>query len=47
MGLAWNRQAQTVNASSVLAATLTLSVFSNVTGITNFSFDIVIVGAEQ
>jgi len=46
MGLAWNRQGQTVNASSVLAATLTLSVFSNVTGITNFSFDIVIAGTE-
>jgi hypothetical protein len=47
MGLAWNRQAQTVNASSVLTATLTLSVFSNVTGITSFSFDMVIAGTEQ
>jgi hypothetical protein len=47
MGLSWNREAQTVSLGSVVSATLTLSVFSNITGITNFSFDIVIVGTEQ
>jgi len=47
MALAWNRQGQTVNAGSSTQATLTLSVFSNITGITNFSFDIVIAGVEQ
>jgi hypothetical protein len=47
MALAWNRQGQAVNAGSSVQATLTLSVFSNVTGITNFSFDIIITGAEQ
>jgi hypothetical protein len=47
MRLSWNREAQTVSLGSVLNATLTFSVFSNVTGITNFSFDIVIAGTEQ
>ena len=47
MRLSWNREAQTVNLGSVLNATLTFSVLSNVTGITNFSFDIVIAGTEQ
>ena len=47
MRLSWSREAQTVNLGSVLNATLTFSVFSNVTGITNFSFDIVIAGTEQ
>jgi hypothetical protein len=47
MGLTWNRQGQTVNAGSVTQAALTLSVYSNVTGITSFSFDIIIAGIEQ
>jgi len=47
MALGWNRQAQTLNAGSSTQATLTLSVFQNATGITNFSFDIIINGAEQ
>ena len=47
MGLSWNREGQTVNSGSVVAATLTLSVSSSIGGITNFSFDIVITGTEQ
>jgi hypothetical protein len=47
MTLGWNRQGQTLNAGSSTQATLTLFVFQNATGITNFSFDIIITGAEQ
>jgi hypothetical protein len=47
MGLAWNREGQTVTVGSVLMANLSLSVSSSVAGITNFSFDIFIVGTEQ
>lgn len=47
MGLSWNREAQSVSAGTVAAAVLTVSVYSNVTGIANFSFDIVIAGVEQ
>jgi hypothetical protein len=47
MALTWNRQGQTLNAGSVTQAALTLSVYSNVTGITSFSFDIIIAGIEQ
>ena len=47
IGLSWNREAQSVSAGTVVAAVLTVSVYSNVTGITNFSFDIVIAGIEQ
>lgn len=35
------------SSGSVLSATLTLSVSSSISGITNFSFDIVITGTEQ
>lgn len=47
IGLSWNREAQSVSAGTAVAAVLTVSVYSNVTGITNFSFDIVIAGIEQ
>jgi hypothetical protein len=47
MGLTWNRQDQTLNAGTTTTANLTLTVFSNITGITNFSFDIIIAGTEQ
>lgn len=47
VGLAWNREGQTVSVGSVLTANLSLSVSSSIAGITNFSFDMVIVGAEQ
>jgi hypothetical protein len=47
VGLSWNREAQTVTSGSVVAAILTLSVSSSISGITNFSMDIVITGTEQ
>ena len=47
IGLSWNRETQSVAAGAVVAAALTISVYSNVTGITSFSFDIVIAGIEQ
>jgi len=47
MGLSWNREGQIVNSGTVVTATLTLSVSSSITGITSFSFDIVITGTEQ
>lgn len=47
MALSWNRQGYTLSAGSTVQAILTLSVFSNITGIANFSFDIIISGTEQ
>lgn len=44
--LAWNREGTKLNASSVIQATLTLTVSSNIAGITNFSFEIIIAGTE-
>jgi hypothetical protein len=44
MGLVWNRENQTITAGSVVTAVLTLSVSPSITGITDFSFDIVITG---
>lgn len=43
--LNWNREGYSLNASLVLQAVFTLSVSSSITGITNFSFDIVITGS--
>jgi hypothetical protein len=42
--LGWDYAGQTVDPGGVLKATLTLAVTSNITGITSFSFDIIIVG---
>jgi type IV secretory pathway VirB10-like protein len=47
MGLSWNREGLIVNSGTVITATLTLSVSSSISGITSFSFDIVITGTEQ
>jgi hypothetical protein len=47
LGMSWNRETQSVAVGTVVAAVLTISVSSNITGITNFSFDIVIAGIEQ
>jgi hypothetical protein len=47
MTLSWNREGQSVNSGSVLSATLSLSVSSSISGITSFSFDIIITGTEQ
>lgn len=46
MTLSWNRGGQTLTSGSIVSATLTLSVSSSITGITSFSFDIVITGTE-
>lgn len=46
LGLSWNREGQIVNSGSFVAATLTLSVSSSISGITSFSFDIIITGTE-
>lgn len=47
MRLTWNREGQALSPGTVAPATLTLSVFANTSGITDFSFDIVIAGLEQ
>jgi hypothetical protein len=41
----WNREGTTLGANEVAIATLTLSVSSNISGITTFSVDIVIASA--
>jgi hypothetical protein len=45
IALSWNREGQSVNPSEIVDATLTLAVSPGVSGITDFSFDIVIVGS--
>jgi hypothetical protein len=47
ISLSWNREAQTLAAGNVIQATLMLNVSASIGGISNFSFDTVIVGAEQ
>ncbi len=42
--LSWDYASQTVDPGTVVKINLTLAVSSNVTGITNFTFDIVITG---
>jgi hypothetical protein len=42
--LSWNREGTQINAGAVIPAVLTLSVSGAVTGITDFSFNTVIVG---
>jgi len=46
IALTWNRENYVLNEDSVVSATLTLSVSSTITGIDNFSFDILIEGTE-
>ncbi|MBX5327652.1 MAG: hypothetical protein ACQXXH_01500 [Candidatus Bathyarchaeia archaeon] len=45
MTLTWDRESATLNAGQVLKATFTLTISASITGITNFSFDITIVGS--
>lgn len=45
--LDWNCSDQLVNSGSVVCAVLALNVSSSVSGITSFTFDIVITGTEQ
>jgi len=42
ISLSWNYNGQTINANQVITVTLTLSISSNIQGITTFSFDIII-----
>ena len=42
--LSWDREGAQVNAGEVIPAILTLSVSGSITGITNFSFNIVLAG---
>jgi len=46
ISLSWNREGQIVDTASLVAATLTLSVSWDISGITDFSFDMVITGTE-
>jgi len=46
--LSWNREGYVLNTTApVVQAILTLSVPSNISGVTNFSFYIIITGTEQ
>jgi hypothetical protein len=45
MTLTWNYSGQSINTGAAVQVKLTLSLSANVTGITNFSFDINIVGS--
>jgi len=42
----WNREGTVLNAGSSVTTLLTLSVSSSITGITNFSFNVTIVGTQ-
>jgi hypothetical protein len=44
ISLSWNYSGQTIGANQVVTVTFSLSISSNIQGITTFSFDIVIVG---
>jgi len=46
MTLSWTRENYVLNPGYVISATITLSISSSVTGITNFSFDVTITGTE-
>jgi hypothetical protein len=41
----WNSEGNPLNVNQVISAVLTLSVRSNITGVTDFSFNIVIIGS--
>jgi hypothetical protein len=43
--LTWNREGQVIEPQTVAAATLSLSVSANISGITDFSFDTIVTGA--
>jgi hypothetical protein len=47
MSLSWNREAQTLAVGNVTLATLVLNISASISGISSFSFDTVIIGAEQ
>jgi hypothetical protein len=41
----WNSEGKSLNVNEVTSSVLTLTVRNNITGITNFSFDITIIGS--
>ena len=45
LALSWNYNNQPISPNQVVQVTLTLSVASNIAGITNFGFDITIIGS--
>jgi hypothetical protein len=45
ISLSWNYGGQAIGSSQVVAVTLSLSISSNIQGITTFSFDVVVVGS--
>jgi len=47
MALSWNRENYVLSAGSVVQANVTLSISSSISGISSFSFNIVISGTEQ
>lgn len=47
IGLAWNREGAILNAGFIASATLILSISSSISGISTFSFNIVITGTQQ
>lgn len=47
MTLTWNRESYVLSAGTAIQTLLTLSVSSSVTGVTNFSFNIIITGTEH
>jgi hypothetical protein len=44
--LIWDREGYLLDPSAIVPTVLTLSVSSNITGVTSFSFDIIITGTE-
>ena len=46
LGFSWNYNGYPINPDAVVQITLTISVASNIEGITNFSFDITIIGSS-
>lgn len=46
MSVTWNRQNSSLSVGSSVSATITLSVSQNVTGVTDFAFEITIIGTE-
>jgi len=47
IALSWNRQNYALASGAAVQATLTLSVSKNISGVTSFTFDIIITGTEK
>lgn len=45
--LSWNREGYELEPEATVQAVLTLSVSSNITGVTSINFDIIVTGTEQ